>query len=418
VSLTVNERLANESAAKSSSRPAISVEHLSKSFRLPRERYHTLKERVLHPIRARQFSVLHAVQDVTVDIARGEFFGIVGRNGSGKSTLLKCLAGIYSVDQGELSVDGRLSPFIELGVGFNMDLTARDNVIINAIMLGLTRRQARERFGDIIAFAELDGFMDLKLKNYSSGMLVRLAFATAIQVAADVLLIDEVLAVGDAAFQQKCFDEFGRLKSEGRTILFVTHDMGAVERFCDRAMLLEQGRVVDIGQPTEIARQYNQQNFRRARLEGGAPPSEIPPENPPVSVLNAVFESADGSTAVTAVQGIALTVRMELSFTERVVSPIFAINLLNESGQNVFSTDTDTEQMETGTFEAGTRATVRLSFDNWLAPGHYRLNASAARAGFGADIFDAHLTNSIIVIADRPGGGMTDLPHSYRIDRQ
>ena len=165
------------------------------------------------------------------------------------------------------TVNGRLSPFIELGVGFNPDLTARDNVIINAIMLGLSRKQARERFDDIIAFAELEEFVDLKLKNYSSGMYVRLAFAIAVQVDADILLIDEVLAVGDAAFQQKCFDEFDRLHDAGRTILFVTHDMGAVERFCDRAMLLERGEVVDIGDPASIARQYNQLNFHRDRDE-------------------------------------------------------------------------------------------------------------------------------------------------------
>src|SRR5204863_965738 len=138
--------------------------------------------------------------------------------------------------------DGRLSPFIELGVGFNLDLMARDNVIINAIMLGLSRRQAHERFDDIIAFAELREFTELKLKNYSSGMLVRLAFATAIQVDADILLIDEVLAVGDAAFQQKCFDEFSKLHDAGKTVLFVTHDMGSVQRYCDRAMLLDHGR--------------------------------------------------------------------------------------------------------------------------------------------------------------------------------
>src|SRR5947209_20453925 len=244
---------------------AVSVSHLSKSFRLPHERYHTLKERVLHPFRARSFDVLRAVDDVDVDIAEGEFFGIVGRNGSGKSTLLKCLAGIYDIDSGELHVRGRLSPFIELGVGFNMDLTARDNVTINAIMLGLSRRQARARFDEIVAFAELEEFVDLKLKNYSSGMYVRLAFATAVQVDAEILLIAEVLARGDASFQQRCFDEFNRLKATGRTMLFVTHDMGAVERFCDRAMLLEAGRAVDVGDPASIARQYNQINFERLR---------------------------------------------------------------------------------------------------------------------------------------------------------
>jgi ABC-2 type transport system permease protein len=193
-------------------------------------------------------------------VAEGEFFGIVGRNGSGKSTLLKCLAGIYGLDEGDMSVRGRLSPFIELGVGFNQELTARDNVIINAIMLGLTRKQARERFDEIIAFAELEEFVDLNLKNYSSGMTARLGFSVAIQVDADLLLVDEILAVGDASFQAKCFDQFDRMKREGRTILFVTHDMAAVHRFCDRALVLELGRAVDVGDPLRITRKYEELN--------------------------------------------------------------------------------------------------------------------------------------------------------------
>ena len=164
------------------------------------------------------------------------------------------LAGIYEVDEGGIEINGRLSPFIELGVGFNPDLTARENVVINAIMLGLTRKQARERFDEIIAFAELEEFLDLKLKNYSSGMAVRLGFAVAIQVDADILLIDEVLAVGDAAFQQKCFDQFETLKDAGKTIVFVTHDMSSVEHFCDRAMLLERGELVAIGAPVRRSR--------------------------------------------------------------------------------------------------------------------------------------------------------------------
>ena len=192
--------------------PAVTIQNASKAFKLHHRQYHTLKERALHPFQARTFDLLRAVDDVSVDIARGEFFGIIGRNGSGKSTLLKCLAGIYDIDSGRMDVRGRLSPFIELGVGFNVDLTARDNVILNAIVLGLTRKEAKARFDSIIAFAELEDFLDMRLKNYSSGMSVRLAFSVAIQVDADVLLIDEVLAVGDASFQQKCFDEFLRLK--------------------------------------------------------------------------------------------------------------------------------------------------------------------------------------------------------------
>jgi len=410
------ERPAEPAPAAPPAQPAISVRNLSKSFELPHEQYHTLKERALHAFRSRRFDVLQAVDDVSVDIAPGEFFGIVGRNGSGKSTLLKCLAGIYDIDSGHLEIHGRLSPFIELGVGFNPDLTARDNVIINAIMLGLSRKVAQERFDDIIAFAELEDFIDLKLKNYSSGMYVRLAFATAVQVDADILLIDEVLAVGDANFQQKCFDELTRLKEAGKTMLFVTHDMGSVERFCDRAMLLEKGTVVDIDAPSSIARQYNEHNFRRNRLEAGAPVAELPPENPDVQVLNAIFESG-GEPSLTIRQGETCDVRVDVHFNAETFHPIFAIALMNESGQPVFATSTDSQQMATGVFDADTDASVRVSFSNFLSPGRYRLIASVARYGLGADIFDAHETNSVIVLPDRPGGGVADLPHTLEIER-
>jgi ABC-type polysaccharide/polyol phosphate transport system ATPase subunit len=363
--------------------------------------------------------VLQAVDSVTLDIAPGEFFGIVGRNGSGKSTLLKCLAGIYEIDAGEIEINGRLSPFIELGVGFNPDLPARDNVIINAIMLGLSRKQALERFDDIVAFAELEEFVDLKLKNYSSGMYVRLAFATAVQVDADILLIDEVLAVGDAAFQQKCFDEFGRLQQEGRTIVLVTHDMSAVERFCNRAMLLESGEVVAIDEPETIARQYNQLNFRRVRRERAAEGAPAPEETPPVAeVLNAWFETVPGEIAVTVTQGEPCSVRMDVRFHEKVENPIFAVTLQKETGQIAFSTSSDLQRVVTGVFAAGSTASIRLRFENWLAPGRYRLFATVAREGFGADVFDAHITGSIMVLADRPGGGAADLPHTIEIERR
>ena len=176
---------------------------VSKTFRLPHERVHTLKERALHPFRRGSYEELRALRDVSIEVGQGEFFGIVGRNGSGKTTLMKVLAGIYRVDAGEIWLRGRLAPFIELGVGFNPDLAARDNVLINAIMFGLTPAEARARYESIVRFAELERFVDLKLKNYSSGMQVRLAFAVMVHVDADLLLIDEVLAVGDSAFQQQ-----------------------------------------------------------------------------------------------------------------------------------------------------------------------------------------------------------------------
>src|SRR5918992_6328890 len=247
---------------------AVSVEGAYKTFRIPHQQFHTFKERVLHPFRARTYDAFHAMNDISVEVPRGEFFGIVGRNGSGKSTLLKCIAGIYQLDRGGIRVEGRLSPFIELGVGFNPDLAAEDNVIINAVMMGLSRAEARRRFEDIVAFAELEEFVDLKLKNYSSGMAVRLGFAVSTQVDADVLLVDEVLAVGDASFQQKCFEKFRGLKEEGKTILFVTHDMALVERFCDRAMLLERGKVLSVGDPHEVGLLYNKVNFGQVSPQG------------------------------------------------------------------------------------------------------------------------------------------------------
>jgi ABC-type polysaccharide/polyol phosphate transport system ATPase subunit len=399
--------------------PAVTLRNVSKQFRLPHEQYHTLKERALHVFRTRTFDVLQAVDDVSVDIRPGEFFGIVGRNGSGKSTLLKCLAGIYDIDQGTLVVEGRLSPFIELGVGFNPDLTARDNVIVNAVMLGLTRKQALERFDDIVAFAELEEFIDLKLKNFSSGMYVRLAFATAVQVDAEILLIDEVLAVGDAAFQQKCFDEFVRLKEAGRTILFVTHDMGSVERFCDRAMLLERGRVVNIGEPATVAREYNELNFRRIRTEAksSAAAPVVLRRSPVAEVLSARFESPGGDVLVTAEQSAPCQVRVEVRFLAETHDPIFAVSLINDSGHTAFATSTQVKQIETGSFSTGDTAVVRIPFENWLAPGRYRLTATVARDGLGNDIFDLHAGTSIIVLASRAGGGVVDLPHSFEIER-
>src|SRR5437763_4383549 len=319
------------------STPAVVFDDVSKSFVFPHERVHTLKERVLHPLRRIGHDELKAVQDVSFEIAQGEFFGIVGRNGSGKSTLLKCIAGIYGVDSGRIGIAGRLSPFIELGVGFNMDLTARDNVVINAIMLGLSRRDARARFDAVIAFAELEEFVDLKLKNYSSGMLVRLAFATAIQVDTEILLIDEVLAVGDAAFQQKCFEEFFRLKREGKTIVFVTHDMYSMERFCHRAMLMERGRMVELGEPREIGRAYHKLNFGQLPHETGAEAATGSGN----MIVEAWFEDASGKRVTSAGQEERLSMCFEARLAEDLLDPVFAATLRTELGHTIIVARSD-----------------------------------------------------------------------------
>ena len=364
--------------------------------------------------------MLRAVDDVSVDVRPGEFFGVVGRNGSGKSTLLKCIAGIYGIDHGELFVRGRLSPFIELGVGFNMDLTARDNVLINAIMLGLSRKQARERFDDIIEFAELQDFVDLKLKNYSSGMHVRLAFSVAIQVEAEILLIDEVLAVGDAAFQYKCFEEFKRLKREGRTILFVTHDMSTVERFCDRAMLLEKGRMVAIGEPASIARRYIQLNFGHTvhELDDLSPGSPTGAQAA-AEVVDAWFENAGGDRISELEFGEQCVVCIEIRFHEGMTDPVFGATLRNQYGATVFATTSSYRLGPTGRFDAGTTALVRMRFDNWLAASRYNLTPSIARSGAIEDAIDVREDAASLVISGGPfTGGVAHLPHSFEIDRR
>ena len=247
-----------------SEKVAISVKNVYKSFKLPHEKPSGLKQAVIKFRPGKKYEVQHVLDDISFDIKEGEFFGIVGRNGSGKSTLLKLLAQIYVPNKGTVSINGSLTPFIELGVGFNMELTGRENVYLNGALLGFDRKQVDAIYEDIVSFAELERFMDQKLKNYSSGMQVRLAFSIAIRAESDILLIDEVLAVGDAAFQQKCFNYFEELKRKKRTVILVTHDMSAVKRFCTRALIIDQGIIKKIGDPSDIADVYTGDNIESA----------------------------------------------------------------------------------------------------------------------------------------------------------
>ena len=377
------------------------------------------------------------MQDVSFEVQKGEMFGIVGRNGSGKSTLLKCLAGIYGVDDAdgaELTVRGRLSPFIELGVGFNPDLTAHDNVIINAIMLGLTRKEARARFDEIIAFAELEDFLDLKLKNYSSGMYVRLAFSVAVQVDADVLLIDEVLAVGDAAFQQKCFDQFYRLRDQGKTIIFVTHDMGAVSRLCDRAMLMDRGRVVSMGDSDRVGQEYNELNFGRLPDSASQAPSQAdgdaeseaknasqPKEerygDQRAEILDAWIEDERRERTGAVAQRETFSLCMDIVFHEDQDDPIFGFRLLNESHVAVAAARTDWEHGPSGHFSAGQRTLVRMRVTNLLAPGRYSFTPGVARSGMGNASLDRREDyTSFIVHGVKNTGGQADLPYELDIE--
>lgn len=236
---------------------AISVKNLHKSFKLPTEKSFGLKQAIFNRLRGiKGYKEQKVLKGLSFDIKKGEFVGIVGRNGSGKSTLLKILAGIYYPEKGEVVIDGNLVPFIELGVGFNPELTGRENVYLNGALLGFSNEEMDKMYNDIWKFAELGDFQDQKLKNYSSGMQVRLAFSIAIRAQGNILLLDEVLAVGDAAFQQKCNNYFSKLKDDNQTVILVTHSMENVRKFCTRAILIENGEIIKDGNPNEIADAY------------------------------------------------------------------------------------------------------------------------------------------------------------------
>ena len=398
---------------------AVKADGVAKSFRLPTEQVSTLKERFVHPTRRRRHEDLHALQDVSFEVARGEVFGIVGRNGSGKSTLMKCLAGIYRSDAGEMWLRGRMAPFIELGVGFNPDLTAQDNVLVNAVMLGLTPEQSRARYGSIMDFAELHEFAELKLKNYSSGMQVRLAFSVMVHVDADLLLIDEVLAVGDAAFQEKCYDVLQQARDEGRTILLVTHDMGQVQRFCDRALLLDRGRVVAIGDSRSIARQYTELNFATPlqresivarstsarRGLGGA-----------VTIVDAWAQSvsAEGRTVLVE-RGEPASLAMRVRFDVAAEDPVFVFEVVDEHERRVLVLSSDRTLLRSGRHAAGDELDVVVAFENYLAPGRYWIWPRVSAAG-GEELLAFREGNYPFAVSGTgAGGAVMEVPHLFEL---
>jgi ABC-type polysaccharide/polyol phosphate transport system ATPase subunit len=392
-------------------RPALAAQGVHKRFKIPEERSHTLKERALHPLRKSRHDDLYALKDISFAVPPGEFFGIVGRNGSGKSTLLKCLAGIYRTDEGQIWCNGRMSTFIELGVGFNPDLAAYENVALNGIMLGLSPKEARARYERVIEFAELEEFQDLKLKNYSSGMHVRLAFSVAIQVDADILLIDEVLAVGDAAFQQKCFDVFNKMREDGRTIVFVTHDMSAVTRFCHRAMLLERGAVVDIGDPRDIADRYLEIAFGRAAGYEDAGVGISRMGDGAARVSDVWIGDTPAESRSVAPQSEPLTLKALVAFNTDVRDPAVSMALLNDQRQPVVVATTAREQEESGEFHAGENALFSFSFHNMLAPGRYHPVLTITHRGDGLEVMDRFAGGlSFVVTGVTASGGMVEVP--------
>lgn len=260
--------------------PIIEVKNISKTFKIPHERIDSLRGKFFNIFKTKEYSQFEALKDVNFEIQPGEFLGIIGRNGSGKSTLLKILAGIYEPDKGKIIVRGKISPFLELGVGFNGELSARDNIYLNATILGLSHEQINQKFDKIIEFAELENFVDTKVKNFSSGMYARLAFSVAIEAEADIYLMDEVLAVGDAGFQAKCFEKFRELKNQNKTIVLVSHDLNSVRDYCDKAILLEDSHIKLNTGANEVINTYLANNSNQKKNKPTAiqdnPVSDIP----------------------------------------------------------------------------------------------------------------------------------------------
>ena len=388
---------------------AIQVEGLEKSFRIPTHRVDSFKERLVRPFAARDYRELHALKGVSFDVRKGEFFGIVGRNGSGKSTLLKLLASIYRPDAGRIRMAGRLAPFIELGVGFNMELTARENVVLNGVMMGLTPGETRRRLDAVIDFAELEEFAELKLKNYSSGMLVRLAFSVMMEADADVLLIDEVLAVGDAAFQQKCADAFHAMKARGKTIVLVTHEMGTVEEYCHRAMLIDGGHIRQIGDPAETGREYLKLNFERG-VETGDATAGAGAEG--ARLLDCWLENAAGERTTTIEHGEEINLRAEIEVEREATGLGVGFVIANADGLGLFEFGTPVKTADgSGVIPAGTRTMVKAKLDNPLAPGRHFVHCGVGSTRGGDVNIYVHNALDFVVFGTVGTKGIVSIEH-------
>ncbi len=346
---------------------AISVNNVTKSFRIPLEGSSGIKQKLINHIKGRRgYRDFTPLNGISFEINKGDFFGIVGRNGSGKSTLLKTIAGIYTPNGGSVQVNGTLVPFIELGVGFNPELTGRENVFLNGALLGFSRPEITAMYDEIVDFAELHDFMDERLKNYSSGMQVRLAFSIAIKAQGDILLLDEVLAVGDAAFQQKCTDYFEEIKNSDKTVILVTHSMDSVERFCNKAVLIEDGLMKVLGSPEEVAQQYTLDNLN-AETNGKA-------RNPENIALNQEIKSLNIELKSDKIVSSKDTLEFDIDY---VLDDDIEVDLgLSILYQNVSIIEHNTQELQLD-YSVGKKHTLRYSYSlENLNPGRYEISAA------------------------------------------
>jgi ABC-type polysaccharide/polyol phosphate transport system ATPase subunit len=393
----------------------IEARDVAKTFHIPHQRVDTFRERAMHPFARGRDRELRALRGVSFDIHQGEFFGIVGRNGSGKSTLLKIIASVYRLDGGRIRVAGRLAPFIELGVGFDPELTSRENVVLNGVIMGLGRREAQRRLDSVLDFAELREFSDLKLKNYSSGMMVRLAFAVMVEADADIMLVDEVLAVGDASFAQKCMDVFRAKRQAGRTLVLVTHDMATVQGFCDRALLLHDGELEYLGDPEETALRYYRLNFGGPEHEG----SEYGVPDVNVRVVDAWLEDADGRRIENVEQGEPIRIGVVFEARHDLEGPVFGFHFSNADGVGIFGFNLTLPDRDDATdrVAAGQRVRVGGQMDNPLLPGRYFVTCLVSRNRTQGDLAIHHgRLLDFVVYGTRPGSGSVSVKTDVAVE--
>lgn len=344
---------------------ALSVKNVSKSFKLPTEQASGIKQAFINWAKGvKGFKRQHVLNNISFDVEKGDFFGIVGRNGSGKSTLLKLISGIYVPDKGKIQVNGSLVPFIELGVGFNPELTGRENVYLNGAMLGFSVKQIDAMYDDIVEFAELGDFMDQKLKNYSSGMQVRLAFSVAIKAQGDILVLDEVLAVGDEAFQRKCYNYFAKLKKEKKTVILVTHDMESVQRFCNKAILINKGKIELSGSAPKVAQLYRDLNDSSAN-ETEAKNTKLDDVDIDVSVQKKKdkYEFA-----------------IDVNAKTKLDDAVFTFIIRRDSGEWVYRYASDDNNAKSITINKNSKYKLKLTLDNVFADGVYYVSVAAKKS--------------------------------------
>jgi ABC-type polysaccharide/polyol phosphate transport system ATPase subunit len=392
---------------------AIEVTDVRKIYRRYGRRRHfgTLKSallsgRLLRDLRPDE--VLEALSGVSFNVAAGRTFGIIGRNGSGKSTMLKLIAGIGKPTAGSVKVSGRVSALIELGAGFHPEISGRENVFINGMMLGLTKRAIAERFDEIVAFAELEDFIDAPVKTYSSGMYMRLGFAVAINVDPDVLLVDEVLAVGDQAFTHKCLDKFAELRRRGRTVLIVTHSLDMVTRFCDEALWLDSGRTRAQGDPAHVIDAYLAEV---ARAEHDAQPAVAPAVERAVEIHETKLLAADGAPVSTIVSGDPVSIRAQVRARRPVTDVVFSFVIVNADGIRCCDMNTAAAGAANALDGDGT---ITCDVDHLdLAPGTYTLDLSAYRQDGARYDHDHRCT--FTVTSQRKDLGIFRPPHRWTL---